>query len=107
MCALVYVVEVACALIVDVVDSKLESVLESKIAFTWVSHLVPFSLARLGLGVQVVCAGGFACASHREVGAFILTRVLALIEDHTVILSFLFMIGLANLSLLMVLPWCR
>ena len=48
MCALVDVVEMACALVVDVVDSMLESVLESKIAFTGVSHLVCFELAQLG-----------------------------------------------------------
>ena len=105
--ALAGVVGVACVLAADVVDSKLESVLESKIAFTGVSHLVRFSLARFGLAVWVLCTGEPACASHKEVGAFILVLVLALIADQAVILSFLFMIGLAGFSLLMVLPWCR
>ena len=49
--ALVRVVGVACALSIDVVDSKLESVLESKIAFTGVSHLTCFSLVRFILAV--------------------------------------------------------
>ena len=61
MCALVDVVEVACALVVDVTDSKLESVLESNIAFTGVSHLVVhFNLAQFDLGVWVLCTGGCA-----------------------------------------------
>lgn len=51
MCAHVDVGEVVLALIVDVVDSKLESVLESKIAFTGVSHLDRFGLSRLSLGL--------------------------------------------------------
>ena len=108
VCVFVVVGGVVGALVIDVVDTKLESVLESKSAFTGVSHLVRFGLLRHVLSVWVTWAGGFACASHREVGALILARVLALIADHMVRLSFLFMIGLAGFSsALAVLPWCR
>lgn len=96
------------ALSIGVGGSKLasESVLESKSAFTGVSHLAWFGLLRLVLGVWITRPGGAACASHSEVGAFIVARVLALTSDHADILSFLFIIGLAGFSLLAVFPWC-
>jgi len=96
------------ALAVKVTDSKLESELVSKSAFAWASHLSHLELLWHGSVVRLVCAGGRACAFHREMGALVVDRIVAFTADQVVILSFLFIIGLAARSLLMpAFPWCR